>query len=412
MVKEKKRVLYVMSKNLLEPIEYSDFFNCANNCGNNLINAVIMSYFYNPEINTTYLTKEKVVKELSNNPAWACENFDICIQVEANIFSIENKESMNSLAKFIRNLKIPVYILGAGAQSTNDYSMEFIKEIKKDVAEYLDSILSSGGDIALRGYYTQEVLATVSDEFRDLFVSGCPTMYLNGASFQMPMNKVSKEEFRPMLNAISVSDIADKIYADYTNAVYFDQDRYMKVLYQPHKISTSRLYGERFSKLYKEKRIDGDVNYFLWKKRILNGNFNFSYGGRIHGNIIAIQNGIPAYVKAIDSRVREIVEFYNIPNTFNTPFDEEADELYDLYLRTDYTMFNRKYKEKYDNFKLFLESRQIPNVVGDNRLFGEYLETLPYFDYQTDKLSNFRRQALILRTDVRDVVRKCFKRDK
>ena len=44
--------------------------------------------------------------------------------MQANIFSLDFVSNMNYIAELIRRMKIPVFILGAGAQSTIDYSEE------------------------------------------------------------------------------------------------------------------------------------------------------------------------------------------------------------------------------------------------------------------------------------------------
>lgn len=51
----------------------------------------------------------------------------------------------------------------------------------------------------------------------------------------------------------------------------------------------------------------------IWMKYLKDKQFNFSFGSRIHGSILPILCNIPALVDCIDSRTREICEFFEIP---------------------------------------------------------------------------------------------------
>lgn len=87
----------------------------------------------------------------------------------------------------------------------------------------------------------------------------------------------------------------------------------------------------------------------------LKQNANFAYGQRIHGNIMALLAGIPAFVDVIDSRTREIAEFYHIPNSFDMPFNPKKDDLFELYQTLDFSDFNKNYKDKFTRFQGFLD---------------------------------------------------------
>ncbi len=182
-----------------------------------------------------------------------------------------------------------------------------------------------------------------------------------------------------MLSGDRITDISSRIYKKYKKSCYFDQDIYLKKIYYPKNNFINK--DSLLIKLYSQNRVFGDMNYYMWVKQIINGGFNFSYGSRIHGNIIALQQAIPAYVKIIDARTREICEFYKIPNSIAHPFSEKRDDLYDLYTSLDYSNFNRNYIEKYNNFVNFLSSKNIPNNVGNSDEFLIYLSKLKYYDW-------------------------------
>lgn len=386
-----KRILFVTYIDLLKPIDFSNGVVNGNfrNSGDTVYFSAGMSYFMDLK-NVTIMHKEKVIEKIKQDPDFAKKNFDIVITMVANIFSKFHRPNMLDMADFVKSLKVPVYILGAGCQSDINYSFDFLNDIKDEASLFLDSILNSGGDITLRGDFTKEALEKLG--YKNLFVSGCPSLYLLGQEAHISNNKVSKENFKPMLCGGCVEDINKKIYRTYKSSVFFDQDVYLKYLYKPDKLKVSEILKTTplFLELYQNDRIKGFLNYYPWIREIIENSYNFSYGKRIHGNIIALQNNIPAFVKAHDSRTREIAQFYNIPNSFDIPFDETKDELYDLYKELDYTKFNETYKNRFNSFVDYLENKKISNLLKQEA--KEYIENISKMKYLEFSMQNKKKK--------------------
>lgn len=70
---------------------------------------------------------------------------------------------------------------------------------------------------------------------------------------------------------------------------------------------------------------------------------------------MALLAGIPAFIDVIDSRTREIAEFYHIPNSFDMQFNPKKDDLFELYQSLDFSEFNENYKDKITRFQGFLD---------------------------------------------------------
>ena len=336
-----------------------------------------------------FSTYEDIESRLAKEPNYFKNNYDLAINMQANIFSLDFVSNMNYIAELIRRMKIPVFILGAGAQSTIDYSEDFLDSISESSQNFLDSIFNSGGDITLRGEFTKYCLEKLG--YKDLFVSGCPSFYMSGFSDSVISNKkVGKDVFCPMFNGQSVQEINSRLYESYPESLFFDQGYYFDLLYTPELLTDERFnqLREPVKKMFVSRRIDGDMNYYLWRKRILDKKVNFSYGSRLHGNVIAIQLGIPCYINVIDSRVREIVELFNLPSNLTYHFNEVSDDLYDLYKSIDYSQFNKSYLKMFLNFEKYLNTHGIPNRLRDSHDdFINCLSQLTYFDYRkNDKL--------------------------
>lgn len=196
-----------------------------------------------------------------------------------------------------------------------------------------------------------------------------------------------------MVHGQRITDIPLRYYRQYLNMRFFDQDRYFAMLYCPEKAHLYRwdfLYPTK--EIFEEDRVRGDVNYMMWRRQILEGGYHFAFGSRIHGNIIAMQNGIPAFLDTIGSRTREIAEFYNIPNSYTIPFQKDHDDLYDLYCDLSFDAFQATYRKRYAAFKAWIDER-IPNCLGENGAFFERLDALDYYDYRKDAAVKERRRA-------------------
>lgn len=288
------------------------------------------------------------------------------------------------LSRIIKKLKIPMFILGAGVQSSLDYSDEFLLSISEPSKIFLDTVFESGGDITLRGDFSKYCLEKLG--YKNLFVSGCPSLFMCGFSDNVLNKKIiNRDCFNPMFNGQTVQEIDDSLYDRYPNSHFFDQGYYFDLLYEPNVLTDERFYrlNDSVKKLFLSRRIDGDMNYFLWRKSVLDKKFNFSYGSRLHGNIIAIQLGIPCFVKVIDSRVREIVELFNIPSNMSYRYNEKSDDLFELYNSIDYSIFNKTYLNQFLIFERYLNSNNIHNRLRDLHTdFINCLSKQEYFDYR------------------------------
>lgn len=58
-----------------------------------------------------------------------------------------------------------------------------------------------------------------------------------------------------------------------------------------------------------------------------------------------------------------MAEFYNIPNSFDTPFNPKQEDLFDLYQSLDFSEFNTNYKIKFARFCKFLCDNGLSNVI-------------------------------------------------
>lgn len=108
---------------------------------------------------------------------------------------------------------------------------------------------------------------------------------------------------------------------------------------------------------------------------------------------MSILAGIPAVIDARDTRTREMAEFFDIPVLISGAKTQKID-LYQLYETTDYTKFNTRIGERYDEFERFLQTHGIVKRINKNNLFfkSDHSETKQAHVETSDGLNDILRK--------------------
>jgi len=372
-----KRILFLTQESVIHPVTGEIL-----NAGDLVYFMAGASFFYKQ--NVTYLSQHEVQVLLYKDADFVKNNFDIVITMHSDLFRESYLDWLTDVTSLYARFRIPIYVLGICVNTLElDYQFNPSSELKNAILRFVDLIKNGGGDLTLRGDFTKECLLSLGcDSF---FVSGCPSLFLRG-DHDLSKQALSKDDFRPCFNANAAQNIPFRFYKEYPDSVYFDQDNYVDFLYHPESLHEQRLSRLRpvVKYLLATGRLVGEKNYVLWVRKLRNGKFNFFYGRKLHGNLIGLQMNIPCYVVPLDVRMREVCDFYSIPNSYSHPFDEAKGDLFDLYSSLDFSQFNLSYHRAFLAFKKYLDSHDIPNNFGDSRDFIEYINSLSYYDYQNE----------------------------
>lgn len=87
--------------------------------------------------------------------------------------------------------------------------------------------------------------------------------------------------------------------------------------------------------------------------------YGLMVGTRLHGNIIGLTQGTPAYFVAHDYRLKDICEFLNLPHISA----DNPEEKFDLG-KADWSKFQLKFKEIHSSFKDFFTENNIPHKIN------------------------------------------------
>lgn len=354
---------YIVNK----PVDYknfSKFWSGRGNSGNKLFIAAVEQYLTKENISYDYYHCNMRIDEIN-------EQYDMVILPTANIFGVHAIKRLEHYTLFAEKLKIPMYIIGAGIQC-NDYDeIDFVVEnTKEKVKNLCKAVYNSGGEFALRGYFTKEYLDKVISN--TAVVTGCPSMYQNGRSLNIDINRLkNKESITLALNGYlkDKEQVLLKMLNKYPKSVFMDQSEFAGILYGDYDKNEIPVSYE-ILKVLEQKRIKLIYDVPVWLD-YLKHNIDLSIGYRIHGNLAAVLAGVPSVVIPFDARTRELAEFYDIPIIpKNKKFDMNLDNIIE---DLDYSKFNKSFSRKFDLFEEFMESHEISYDIANKCKWNEVI---------------------------------------
>lgn len=394
----KKIILYrgkTIDCDIFKPTNYSSFFDdykiSGGNVGNKLFNTATEKYITNPYTNYKYVMYDEInfIPFINKEDVEeANSNYDLVIMPQANIFcnSSFHKNLLTMWKKGIEQFKIPVYVLGVGIQINKIEDInDLVESIHREATEFITAVYRTGGNFSLRGNYTKLFFEKLG--FSEAIVTGCPSMFQFGTNLHLPIEKIPTNKFKPVINgfhSLFYKKEFSKIFDNYSNAVYLDQDEASTLLYNKSYFTENT--KKQILQNYTPKEIELIAKnrfhlFYDLKTRfdfLKEEEFNFSFGPRIHGNIMAILNNIPGFVYAIDLRTQELAEYFEIP--YITKLQNNMD-LYELYYNANYEKFNKNYLSKYKKFE---------NFLINNNIISEPLEK--YINIFDEKFQNIQWQ--------------------
>ena len=357
------------------------------NFGNKVWLQGILSEISNPDCIYEF-GYENISEDYINN------NYDCVLLPLANCFHKGWVQYMEKRASHIEKIKIPVYVIACGVQANSyDDISDLVKCIKEPATRFIKSVYNTGGEFALRGYFTAEFFEQLG--FRNAVVTGCPSIYQMGRNLTISNKKVSEKQFKSSINGTFKLPIPDK---DIKKSDFICQDIYGKYLYDPNYFKENPMDLRRILKLIKRgdyafvralanRKIHLFADTQQWMSYYTQNNISFSFGSRIHGTIMPILSGVPSLCYSCDARTREMVEFFDIPCIIkNNKEKAKTQSLYDLYCLTDYSKFNAGFQKKFDDFEAFLSKCGITNKINqENTFMSKYSDNI-IFPQKTNEL--------------------------
>jgi len=317
------------------------FQNCVLNTGNLL--------FYKSIVKTTGLpvmTRKKLMDPaLSEKPdtivtsdlIWIGKNSDL-----PNLYDIRKK--------FGDKIKIIPLCVGLDYAYTNEFSFS------EDMKYFLKSI-SEQCDIACRGEYVAEELNKIG--IHNTTILGCPSLYYNeNPDFQI-FTKELPEVCRVSANAT--------LWATKDKASAQDLKKFVIFCIKNNAEFIEQTITNGFGLDCKPEISIGGFMDWRWRWKYFfeakpwieyMRRFDFVIGGRFHGCVAGILANVPTLVLNYDKRVEELCRYFKIPLIQFKDFDSSKPVSY-YYEKTDYSLFNEGFREKYNKYFDYLKNNQI-----------------------------------------------------
>jgi hypothetical protein len=329
------------------------------NTGNQIIAHALLGQINYEDISWDYRADPREVKE----------RFDMFVIAAANF--LFPTFDFGGMASYIERTDLPVAIVGLGAQA-HSYDPDI--KLLPGTERFLKIVAERAVSIGVRGPFTQQVLNRRG--IQNVTVTGCPSYYMRGA----PVAELAKPDFSEVRN-ISVNASRDviqhafdstrmlKIVREiYREAIAWDADfiaQSEKAEIRLAEDAPGEVSGPALEEIcgflsgvadsakvreWASARMRVFFSVADWIDAI--HEYDFVFGNRFHGNMVAMQHGVPACVVCHDTRTEEMCRFLAMP--FVSIVDIDSIEVEKLYDAVDMAAWSQRYKALYPRYMDFL----------------------------------------------------------
>lgn len=260
--------------------------------------------------------------------------------------------SQQKIAENILRTDLPVVVFGLGVQHSLGKLPK--KTLPKATELMLKVFSERSKEIAVRGHFTAEYLHSIG--IKNVRALGCQSCFYDvSPSFTAPKIKADAKKiaFNYTLPNREKNSVSMAIRNGFT---MFAQSETAEVdlLNGDPQLFDKNLKLRKFfwrSKVSKEEYIDWLKNHFhrfydmpSWFEKMRE--FDFSFGTRFHGNMVALQCGVPALWVVHDTRTLELCDYLALPHLMLNDAENLRD-ISQLQEATDYGPFEKAYGENY-----------------------------------------------------------------
>jgi len=266
----------------------------------------------------------------SRNIDYINDHFDAYILPLADAFRKDFIPHLKKLTYFIERLKIPVIVPGVCVRCNYDPGQNIGHSFDEDVKNFINAILRTGGYLGTRGYITADYLEKLGfKEGQDFDVIGCPSLFMKEYKVLITKKYAKDKKLNEIDFAINYShktpnNVINKlndILLRNEDSVYFlqhteDQNYYLNGIMNLNNVPEGYLNSSAL-----------EQSLFLPEpERWINAirNQEFSIGTRFHGNVAALIAGVPTLTIMLDSRMRELCEYFDLPRMTVEEFSKKT----------------------------------------------------------------------------------------
>jgi hypothetical protein len=286
----------------------------------------------------------------------------------------------SALADLIERLKIPTILIGLGAQNDN-FSGEI--SVPEGTWRFIQGISERSAAISVRGEYTKKLLGERG--INNVVVTGCPSLGHDFRSFS-PFGRVHVRFEKGLLHSTRFSaghapfarnpsahrEIFRLAFARGMDLLLQSEEEEMHLLTQSKSaVSDDDRLKRLLQEIYEapdwetlEAYIRNHCQVFFnvadWSSGL--ERYDYVFGTRLHGSIMALNSGVPAFMLHHDSRTRELCEFAAIPSADAKTFNLTAANIRRAIEKTDFSAYYKRREQIQIIYSDFLNMNNLPQA--------------------------------------------------
>lgn len=310
------------------------------------------------------------------DPSLVNEHFDAFVIPLADAFR-PNYPELGYMTKFVEQLTIPCVVIGVGLRAPFDYTPGKHFEFDNDVRKFVKAVLKRSAKIGVRGELTSSYLTSLGfKEGQDHTVIGCPSMYTFGRELKVK-DVPQTYDARVCVNATVTSNLTRandfifreaRKFADYHFLPQLHSEYVLNYAGMPYKHKKSGYYPDSImSQEIQQRRVHTFCNAREWSD--FTSTMDFSFGGRLHGNIGALLGGTPGLLFTKDARTRELADYHKLPSIPEVEISEDA-SIFDYIEKADFSTYKKIHPENFDRYTKFLDENGLDHIYNHDFSVG------------------------------------------
>jgi hypothetical protein len=261
---------------------------------------------------------------------WPKEQPDVTI-IRGSNYLMEGLE-LGHMVPLLRHLKGPVVAIGVGAQAASWRRLS----LSEGSVAFWRLVADKSASLGVRGAFSAEVLEAIG--VRNVRLIGCPSFYLGG----MPTRPVKPVLARAARLGVTLNRHLQGQYTASTALSLLAQRRLLGAMARrpgsrpyaqgereemllalgapEHREKMLRqvlaAYGleeDPYARQFLERNLAAHISIDSWAEDLAR-HVDAVVGLRLHGNVMAVQQGIPAIPIVYDTRTREMAELFDLPS--------------------------------------------------------------------------------------------------
>lgn len=299
--------------------------------------------------------------------------YDYYLLPLANYFRESYMPFLRKQTELIKQLKIPVVVIGIGLQAPTGSRIEDGFSFDEDVKEFVKAVLDRSSIIGLRGETTARYLKSLGfKEEKDFTVIGCPSMYTYGRKLHINRKQINKNSLVYVNSARKRINDTTSVYLEratqsFPNHQFIPQDiDELKTIYTGFgDITYNSVYSKYMThEIYRSSHVKFPLNVATWLRSLSEADLVF--GARIHGNIAGVLAGTPNVLFPIDARTLELAKYHGL-NYIRINKQNKDTPLLDLLKTVDFQKPIKVHTRNFDHYIDFLDQNGLDHVYKTDR---------------------------------------------